>query len=37
MNYIDIHVIVYWLTDDLDFGETATNIFRGVELTRKNK
>lgn len=35
MNYIDVNVFVYWLTNDPDFGETATTIIRGIELGEK--
>ena len=35
MNYIDVNVFVYWLTNDPDFGEIATNIIRGIELGKK--
>ncbi|MBU7012795.1 MAG: type II toxin-antitoxin system VapC family toxin [Theionarchaea archaeon] len=35
MNYIDVNVFVYWLTNDRDFGETATTIIRGIELGEK--
>lgn len=35
MNYIDVDVFFYWLTDDPDFGEIATNIIRRIELGEK--
>lgn len=35
MNYIDVNVFVYWLTDDPEYGETAYTIIRGIELGEK--
>ncbi len=35
MNYVDVNVFVYWLTNHPDFGETATTIIRGIELGEK--
>lgn len=35
MNYLDINVFVYWLTDHPDFGETATGIIERVEMGEK--
>jgi predicted nucleic acid-binding protein len=32
MNYIDVNVFVYWLTDHPDFGEPATRIIKNMEL-----
>lgn len=31
MNYIDVNVLVYWLTDHPDFGETATTIVQRIQ------
>lgn len=35
MNYIDVNVFVYWLTDDPEYGETAYTIIRRIELGEK--
>lgn len=35
MNYIDVNVFVYWLTDDPDYGETAYTIIHRIELGEK--
>ncbi len=35
MNYIDVNVFVYWLTDDPEYGETAYSIIRRIELGEK--
>ena len=35
MNYIDVNVFVYWLTDDPEYGETAYTIIRRTELGEK--
>jgi len=31
MRYVDVNVIIYWLGDHPDFGETATNIMERIE------
>ena len=35
MNYIDVNVFVYWLTDHPAFGEPATRIIQKVERGEK--
>lgn len=35
MNYIDVNVFIYWLTNDPDFGEIASKIIREIELGEK--
>lgn len=35
MNYIDVNVLVYWLTDHPDFGEAATKIVQGIQRGEK--
>jgi predicted nucleic acid-binding protein len=35
MNYIDVNVFIYWLTDDPEYGETAYTIIRRIELGEK--
>ena len=31
MRYVDVNVLVYWLGDDLVYGEQATAIMRRIE------
>lgn len=35
MNYIDVNVFVYWLTDHPAFGESATRIIQKIERGEK--
>jgi predicted nucleic acid-binding protein len=35
MNYVDVNVFVYWLTDHPIFGQQASKIIRGIEMGKK--
>jgi predicted nucleic acid-binding protein len=35
MRYVDVNIIIHWLGDHPDFGETATNIIERIEKGEK--
>jgi predicted nucleic acid-binding protein len=35
MNYVDVNIFIYWLGDDPNFGETATEIIERIETKEK--